>query len=110
MVVAQGGDADALERMAEVHGAPFIGELKASQSGRLERMDAEIIGRTCILLGAGRATAGDSIDHAVGVDRIAKCGSEVKAGDVLLRVHARTQQKLDEALAYVRGAPMTAAP
>jgi thymidine phosphorylase len=94
MVAAQGGNVDALEKMATVHRAPFIGELKATASGALRRMDAGGIGQAVLELGAGRSKAADPIDYAVGCDQIAKTGTQVQTGDVLLRVHARTKGAL----------------
>lgn len=101
MVAAQGGKVSALEKMTTVHKAPFIGEFKAAQSGLLRRMDAGGIGQVVLELGAGRAKAADPVDFAVGCDQIAKTGIEVHAGDVLLRVHARTRAALDQALAVL---------
>ena len=99
MVAAQGGDVDALEKLEEVQKAPFVAELKASRSGRVSKVDALTVGQVCVELGAGRARATDQVDHAVGVDRIIKSGREVKMGDCVMRVHARTQAALDAALA-----------
>ena len=98
MVSLQGGDVSALERLTEIHRAPSIGELKAMMSGRLEKMDAGTIGQVVLELGGGRAKANDTIDFAVGCDQIAKVGTEVREGDVLLQVHARTPQSLETAL------------
>ncbi|HEY1051294.1 MAG TPA: thymidine phosphorylase [Prosthecobacter sp.] len=101
MVAAQGGKVSALEKMATVHKAPFIAEFTATQSGQLQRMDAGGIGKVVLELGAGRSKAADPVDFSVGCDRIAKTGTEVRDGDVLLRVHARTQAALDAALAVL---------
>lgn len=98
MVEAQGGDVGALDRIVEVHAAPFIGELRADRSGTIAHMDAGIIGRTCQILGAGRSKTEDDVDFAVGCDHIAKTGSAVAAGDSLMRVHARSGAALGEAL------------
>lgn len=98
MVAAQGGDASVLECLGDVHSAKVIRELKADHGGIVRKVDAGTIGVTCVQLGAGRAKATDSIDYAVGVDRIIKTGTEVRAGDVLLRVHAATGKAADEAL------------
>ena len=104
MVSLQGGDVSALERLTEIHRAPSIGELKAMMSGRLEKMDAGTIGQAVLELGGGRAKANDSIDFAVGCDQIAKIGADVRAGDVLMRVHARSSQALESALECLKSA------
>lgn len=104
MVGAQGGDVDSLGRLAEIHHAPCIGELRAPASGMVRKMDAGIIGQVILELGGGRARAEDEIDPAVGCDELAKTGAEVRFGDTLLRVHARTDVALDAAIARLREA------
>lgn len=98
MVVLQGGSVESLEKITTVHRAPFIADLKAPHSGVLTRMDAGGIGHAVLALGAGRAKAGDPVDFAVGCDQIAKIKSHINAGDTLLRVHARTEAALQQAL------------
>lgn len=102
MVTAQGGKAESLERITEVHRAPVIREWKAEHSGHLQRMDAGILGRAVLHLGAGRTKASDPVDFAVGIDQMVKTGTAVQAGQVLLRIHARSQAKADEAALMLR--------
>jgi pyrimidine-nucleoside phosphorylase len=98
MVTAQGGDAEVLETLtSRVHPAPVIHELKAEQSGTLTQMDAGVLGLAVLKLGAGRARASDGIDPAVGLDALLKTGTQVQAGDTLLRIHARTETAAKEA-------------
>jgi pyrimidine-nucleoside phosphorylase len=104
MVEAQGGDVDSLERIMEIHHAPCIGELRATASGLVRRMDAGIIGQVILELGGGRARADDGIDPAVGCDEIVKTGAEVRFGDTLLRVHARTDAALEAAISRLQDA------
>ncbi len=106
MVAAQGGEVESLECLAQVHAAPVIVDLPAPASGVLRRLDAGIVGRTLVALGAGRAKASDTIDPAVGVDRMLKTGTAVRAGEPLLRVHARTPEAAQQALASLRAAVM----
>ncbi|MEO7318178.1 MAG: thymidine phosphorylase [Chthoniobacteraceae bacterium] len=94
MVEAQNGHASTLERIAQVHRAPIIRELPALASGRIARMDAGTIGRACVALGAGRAKASDAIDFAVGISGIRKVGEDIRKGETLLRIHARSEASL----------------
>lgn len=98
LVEAQDGDAAALEKMASIHAAPIIHPLPASQGGLIKRMDAGIIGRAALFLGAGRARSEDAIDFAVGFSRIRKVGEQVEPNEPLLFVHARTDQALASVL------------
>ncbi len=104
MVEAQGGDVDSLERMNEVRHAPCIGELRATASGIVRRMDAGVIGQVILELGGGRARADDDIDFSVGCDEIVKTGSEISFGGALMRVHARTDAALDAAITRLQDA------
>jgi pyrimidine-nucleoside phosphorylase len=101
MVARQGGKPEDLTSLADIHKAPVIREVKASHSGRLLAMDAGRIGQASLELGAGRAKAEDAVDFAVGFDRLAKCGEEISQGDVIARIHARSEAsaaKAEEAL------------
>jgi len=101
MVARQGGKPEDLSRLADIHKAPVIREVKASHSGRLLAMDAGRIGQASLELGAGRAKAEDVVDFAVGFDRLAKCGEEISQGGVIARIHARSEAsaaKAEEAL------------
>ncbi len=89
MVEAQGGDATSLEKMREIHRAPFVAEVCAPASGTLAKLDALEIGRLCVELGAGRAKAGEAVDFAVGVECWRKEGERVESGEPVLRVHSR---------------------
>jgi len=101
MVARQGGKPEDLSRLADIHKAPVIREVKASHSGRVLAMDAGRIGQASLELGAGRAKAEDAVDFAVGFDRLAKCGEEISQGGVIARIHARSEAsaaKAEEAL------------
>lgn len=104
MVARQGGSPGDLLRLAEIHKAPVIREVKATSSGEILSVDAGIIGQASLELGAGRAKAEDAVDFAVGFDRLVKCGEHVSQGDVIARIHARSDQAADRAEAAFRRA------
>lgn len=110
MVEAQGGDATALERLGEVHRAPIIHDLPAPATGVLNSLDAGLIGRACVQLGAGRTTTGDAIDFAVGCSQFVKVGTSVERGQPLLRVHARSDSDLQKVLPLLIQAAQITAP
>ncbi|MEO0416292.1 MAG: thymidine phosphorylase, partial [Verrucomicrobiota bacterium] len=66
-----------------------IMEFLAAEGGVISKVDADSVGRASLALGAGRAAAGDDVDHVVGFDRIVKIGESVSVGDLVARVHAR---------------------
>ncbi len=98
LVEAQGGRAADTERILQIHAAPIGHRVPAPRDGTLTRMDAGLIGRACIALGAGRSKSSDAIDFAVGISGIVKTGTRVKAGDPLLTIHARDESTLAQAI------------
>jgi thymidine phosphorylase len=83
MVAAQGGDPS-----ADLPVAPHREHVIATASGVLRRLDARAVGVAAWRLGAGRARKEDPVSAAAGVVCRAKPGHEVRAGDVLLELHA----------------------
>lgn len=104
LVARQGGKEEDLPRLAEIHRAPIIYDVLARESGVVTRADAGMIGQASLELGGGRSKAEDTVDFAVGFDRLAKYGAVVSAGDVIARVHARSQEAADRAGAAVLNA------
>ena len=98
---AQGGDLGAFEKRVA---APVIAELRADRSGILKKVDAGVIGRAAMALGAGRNKADDAIDSRVGFDEILKTGSSVAAGGLLLRIHATSSAAAESAVAQLQHA------
>ena len=85
-------------------GGPVIRDFHSRHSGTVTAVDAGLIGQASLQLGAGRARATDTVDHAVGFDRLLKSGEELRAGDPLCRIHARTDVDYDMAAAMVEKA------
>ncbi len=55
----------------------------APADGIVTAVDAELIGKACLVLGAGRQKTDDAIDPAVGIAQMKKPGEEVKKGEPL---------------------------
>ncbi|MBV9618832.1 MAG: thymidine phosphorylase [Verrucomicrobia bacterium] len=94
MVYAQDGDATQLENIFDTHDAPIVQPFPAKSAGKVKRMDAELIGRASVTLGAGRKRAIDAIDFAVGFSQIKKVGEKVEANEPLFMIHARNERSI----------------
>ena len=105
LVAAHGGDPRVCDAPEDVlPKAPFVAPLLAWQDGIVQQMDAWLIGVAAVHLGAGRNTAADAVDPAVGFVLAKKPGDAVRAGDPLVYVHARTPAQRDTALEQLRAA------
>ncbi len=91
LVECQGGEASDLADFSSVHPAPVIRDIESPVPGKIAKMDAEVVGRASLQLGAGRAKFDDSVDFAVGFSNIAKVGESIEVGERLGRVHARDE-------------------
>jgi len=89
---SQGGDETVVDQLEHLPKAKYEIELKAKQSGYISSIVAENIGRSAMLLGAGRQTKESVIDLAVGIMLNKKVGDYVEAGESLLTIHSQTKQ------------------
>jgi pyrimidine-nucleoside phosphorylase len=87
MLAAQGGDLAKGLPVAAVQRA-----LAAPSDGYVESIDALAVGLACLELGAGRARKEDMVDPAAGLVIEAPVGAQVRAGDPLVTVHARSDE------------------
>ena len=97
MVVAQGGDPAYIDDPSRFPRAACIEPVAAPAGGYLRHMDTAAIGRTSVILGAGRERADEPIDHAAGIVLTRKTGDLVRQGDVLAYLHTNTPAALSEA-------------
>ncbi|MDQ3487490.1 MAG: thymidine phosphorylase [Acidobacteriota bacterium] len=96
IVQNQGGDPHALDDYSLLPLAPDEDRVLAAADGYVS-LESEGIGRAAVALGAGRATMADLVDPGVGVEVIARAGTEVRAGDVVLLVRHRAGRGLEPA-------------
>ena len=96
LVVAQCGDSSLIENTDKFKKAAFCREVLSPADGYLASMNAETIGLSSVVLGAGRKTKEDMIDYTAGIILEKKAGEEVKKGEVLARLYTNNADSLDE--------------
>lgn len=97
MIAAQGGDAgivDDPERLPRASGVELV---RADRSGVVAGLDAELVGRAAVLLGAGRERKDDPVDPAAGVVVLRGVGETVRAGEAVLELHVGERPAADAA-------------
>ncbi len=98
-IEAQGGNLDMLP-VGTTHSL----EIRADRNGFIERMDSEIIGKTAMILGAGRSSVADKIDYASGITLSKKTGDQLSPGDILATLYTNDGSKLTDAEKLFRSA------
>lgn len=94
MTELQGGDPEALEDYNRLPCAAIQAPLSAPTGGWVAEVNADRIGRACVLLGAGRTKTDDAIDPAVGVSDLVKVGERVERGQQVAVIHANDEARL----------------
>ena len=75
----------------------YCRDVVAPAAGTVSAIDTRGVGMAVVALGGGRRLPTDSIDHAVGFDRLLGLGVKVDAGTPLARLHARDEASAEDA-------------
>ena len=82
-----GGNPDLVDDYSILPQSENMVEVTAEKSGYISKIEAEEVGKSAMVLGAGRATKEDLINHGVGVVLTKKIGDKIEAGDVIAKVY-----------------------
>jgi pyrimidine-nucleoside phosphorylase len=104
VVAAQGGNPQALDKFELLPNATGMREITSPRAGYVSRINAQDIGVSSNMIGAGRDKKEDSIDPAVGIILEVKIGEKVDAGSVLCRLYYTKEDRVDEAAEVVEDA------
>ncbi len=104
MVRQHGGDAEVLERPDRLCTANIKEPVRSPRRACVRSLNAEAIGKACLVLGSGRTKVDDRIDHVVGVSGLKKVGEWAEPGETVATVHASGPDQLAAALPLVQGA------
>ena len=91
LVKMQGGNPEVIDSPDKLPQAKYHIEIKALQDGYVEAINAEEIGVTAMLLGAGRKTKEDSIDFSAGVTIVKKVGDKTELNDTICILHTNKE-------------------
>ena len=103
-VKAQGGDPDAVYNTDKLKISDTITEVCADSDGYIQSIQSELIGKSSMILGGGRAAKDDVIDLSVGVVLSKKIGDKVSKGDVIARIYCDNAEKTKEAETMIKDA------
>lgn len=101
LVKYQGGDLDYMYS-EEFTRTNYSFELKANSDGYLYSYNTYEVGVAVSILGAGRSTKDDEIDHKVGIILHKKVGDEVKSGETVMEIKYNDVNKFNQALQLLK--------
>lgn len=93
MIKWQGGNSDVVDDYSILGEAEEKIELtyEADEEAYVESIDALKIGQAAMILGAGRLTKEDSIDHTVGIVLNKKAGDKLSKSDVIATIYSNNK-------------------
>lgn len=92
MIRNQGGDETVVDHPERLLTAPYQIPVIAKKAGVVTKLVANELGIAAMMLGAGRKTKDEAIDHAVGLKLHKKVGETVAIGETLLTIYSRTEE------------------
>jgi pyrimidine-nucleoside phosphorylase len=105
MVRLHFGDPVFLDHPGRIESTAICAQRLTTQTaGWVARVNAEDIGRACILLGAGRSKTGDSVDPAAGISQLLKVGEPVSPGQTIACLFASDSARIQAAQPVVENA------
>jgi pyrimidine-nucleoside phosphorylase len=99
----QRGDDRVLDQPELLPAAIFHEDVLSPVTGYLVSTACEDLGTALALLGGGRATKEDKIDHAVGLEFHKRIGDRVERDEPLVTIHYNSGDHLDEARQMIAG-------
>ncbi|BDD07255.1 thymidine phosphorylase [Aureibacter tunicatorum] len=101
-IKACGGNENVVDDYSLLPKADYSFKVKSSEKGYVKSIDAEMVGKSAMILGAGRATKEDSIDYSVGVVLAKKVGDIVETGETIATFYYNDSAKLDDAVKMLK--------
>ncbi len=104
IIEEQGGDPKVIDDYSRLPAPRVRHPWRAPTSGIVTKLDAELIGRAAVVLGAGRDRVDALIDPAVGIDVVVPVGARVTAGEPVLTLSCDDEAGLPAAEALLADA------
>jgi thymidine phosphorylase len=105
MIESQGGNKALIENPKLLPQPKLKLEVKAESTGYVQEIDALEVGLASMILGAGRKTKDEPIDHSIGITLKKKVGDKVEKGEPLALFHSDgASEKIEQAKEKFLGA------
>ena len=104
LVERQGGDPTVVDDPGRLPSASLSHVVSAARGGFVTALDALLVGRAAVALGAGRDKKDDQVDSTAGIRLLKKPLDSVTAGEPVMELRYNEVSRLPAALALVRQA------
>ena len=99
MITGQGGDVAVVDDPSRLPTASLTRMITAPRAGFVTSLDALLVGRAAVALGAGRDKKGDAVDLSAGLLLHKKPGDAVKGDEPVMELRYNDASRIDAAVA-----------
>ena len=71
-------------------------EVFSNKEGYVSKIKAEEVGKAAMIIGAGRATKEDEVDHAVGLKILKKVGDKIEKGEKIAEIYYNDAKNVED--------------
>ncbi|KAA8708908.1 thymidine phosphorylase [Gemella haemolysans] len=96
-----GGDGEVVNNYELLPTPKSVLEVFSEEEGFVTKIKAEEIGKAAMVIGAGRATKEDEVDHAVGIELKKKVGDKVEKGEIIAEIYFNDEKNVQSSKAMV---------
>ena len=96
-IASQGGSLKEIDNPDLFPKAEAVHDVLCERDGYITKMNAEMIGSSSVILGAGRVKKDDTVDHSAGIILRKKTGDKVQKGDVLATLYTNKRESITSA-------------
>lgn len=86
-IIESGGNGDLVDDYSILPIAKNKMEVFSNKEGYVSKIKAEEVGKAAMIIGAGRATKEDEVDHAVGLKILKKVGDKIKKDEKIAEIY-----------------------
>ncbi|MBB1535218.1 thymidine phosphorylase [Leptotrichia sp.] len=95
-IAESGGNGDLVDDYSILPAAKNKVEVFSNKEGYVSKIKAEEVGKAAMIIGAGRATKEDEVDHAVGLKILKKVGDKIKKGEKIAEIYYNDAKNVED--------------
>ena len=95
-ITESGGNGNLINDYSLLPQPKEVMEVLSAKEGYVSKIKAEEIGKAAMIIGAGRATKEDLIDHAVGIKILKKVGDKVNKNEKIAEIYYNDSKNVED--------------
>jgi pyrimidine-nucleoside phosphorylase len=95
-IAESGGNGDLVDDYSILPAAKNKMEVFSNKEGYVSKIKAEEVGKAAMIIGAGRATKEDEVDHAVGLKILKKVGDKIEKGEKIAEIYYNDVKNVED--------------